>query len=106
MAKRNSHQSLLDIWLDCPKRSRPDPTSDDPASSMSEIVSESEVSGVASSIPIGTETSSAATESSTATSSEGMSQLDCADCTHPCCTDLKPFQPVNPVVLASLVHRS
>lgn len=107
MAKRHSQQSLIDMWHDCPKRSRPDATTNDPASSVSKTVSESEVriSGVASSIPLGTEISSTATESSTATSSEGMSQPGCSACTHPCCTDSKPFQPENPVVLASLVNK-
>ena len=69
MGKRHSQQSLLYIW---PKHSRPDAISDNPASSMSETVSESEVrvNGVDSSIPSRTETSSSATGSTAATSTE------------------------------------
>ena len=105
MAKHHSQQSLLYMW---PKHSRPDANSDNPASSMSETVSESEVrvNGVDSSIPSGTEISSSATGSSAATSTEGMSQPNCSACTLPCCTDPKPFQPVNSVVLASLANKS
>ena len=84
MAKHHSQQSLLYMW---PKRSRPDANSDNPASSMSETVSESEVrvNGVDSSIPSGTETSNSATGSSAATNTEGMSQPNCSACTLPCC---------------------
>lgn len=90
-----------------PKRSQPDATSDNPASSMCETVSESEVrvNGVDSSIPSWTETSSSGTGNSATTSTESMSQPDCSACILPCCTDPKPFQPINSVVLASLANK-
>lgn len=105
MAKRHSQQTLH-MWLGSPKRSRPEATSDDQAPSMGETLSESEVrvSEVDSSNPISTETFST-TESSTATSSEGVSQPDSSACILPCCTDPKPFQSVNPVVLATLANK-
>ena len=105
MAKRHSQQSLLDMWPPS-KHSKPDATSDNSAFSMSETVSESEV-GVESSIPSGTETSSTATGSSASTADVvGLSQPDCSACILPCCTDPKPFQPVNSVVLASLANNN
>ena len=55
-----------------------------------------------SSILSSTESSSTATVSSTAICS---TITDCLTCTHPCCTDQKPFQPVNSVVLASLANK-
>ena len=67
-------------------------------------VSESEVR-VESSIPSGTETSSSVTGSTAETNVEGTSQPNCSACILPCCTDPKPFQPVNSVVLASLANK-
>ena len=102
MAKCHSQQSLLDMWSQ--KHPKPDATSDNSAFSMSETVSESEVR-VESFIPSGTETSSSVTGSTAETNVEGTSQPNCSACILPCCTDPKPFQPVNSVVLANLANK-
>ena len=107
MSKRQGHQCIRDMFLACPKRSRPDATSEDTTSTItSETVSESEVrmSDVRSSVLSNTEASSTTTGSSTAICSTTVT-TDCSTCTHQCCTDQKPFQPVNQVVLASLANK-
>ena len=94
MTKRQGQQCIRDMFLAHPERARPVATSDDTTSNVRSAGSDiSDVPTCSSS----TETSSTATGSSTAS--------ECSTCTHPCCTDQKPFRPVNPVVLASLANK-
>ena len=104
MAKRQGQQSIHDMFLAHPKRSRPNATSDDTTSNTtSGTVSESEmrVSDVPTCSSIQSSTSTT-TDNSTASCS---TVTECSTCTHPCCTDQKPFQPVNQVVLASIANK-
>ena len=100
MAKREGQRNVHDMFLSqVPKCPQPITSSDD-ASSDFKSESEGRVSN-SSAILSSTEAGSTATETNSAISTATGS----SSCALPCCTELKPCQPINPMVLASLANK-